>query len=178
MYYICCWLHLASSGFQALLAQNHAPVHVARYFNFLSAQAKFLSVIGTRNMEKSARDNSSAVGQVLNYWQFHKSVHVYRSYNKPNYYYNYNPLWFSGFGPGIPWWAGTRKVKPLWISWSKTMSSSGISYSALRLLVGWQEGHPACKKTEWWSAGVVIWGKVEICIRPADATAAHCLLLK
>jgi len=26
----------------------------------------------------------------------------------------------------------------------------------LTLLVGWQEGHPACKKTEWWGAGVVI----------------------
>ena len=24
------------------------------------------------------------------------------------------------------------------------------------LLVGWQEGHPACKNTEWWGAGVVI----------------------
>jgi len=23
-------------------------------------------------------------------------------------------------------------------------------------LVGWQEGHPACKKTQWWGAGVVI----------------------
>ena len=22
--------------------------------------------------------------------------------------------------------------------------------------VGWQEGHPACKKIEWWGAGVVI----------------------
>jgi len=30
------------------------------------------------------------------------------------------------------------------------------SFSALMLLVGWQEGHPACKKTEWWCAGVVI----------------------
>jgi len=27
---------------------------------------------------------------------------------------------------------------------------------ALTLLVGRQEGHPACKKTEWWGAGVVI----------------------
>ena len=29
------------------------------------------------------------------------------------------------------------------------------------LLAGWQEGHPACKKTEWWGAGMVIcleWG--------------------
>jgi len=24
------------------------------------------------------------------------------------------------------------------------------------LLVGRQEGHPACKKTEWWDAGMVI----------------------
>jgi len=26
----------------------------------------------------------------------------------------------------------------------------------LTLLVGQQEGHPACKKTDWWGAGVVI----------------------
>ena len=30
------------------------------------------------------------------------------------------------------------------------------AFSALTLLVGWQEGHPACKKIEWWGAGVVI----------------------
>ena len=24
------------------------------------------------------------------------------------------------------------------------------------LLIGRQEGHPACKKTEWWGAGVVV----------------------
>ena len=29
-------------------------------------------------------------------------------------------------------------------------------FSALRLLVGRQEGHPACKKTERWGAGMVI----------------------
>jgi len=28
-------------------------------------------------------------------------------------------------------------------------------FSALTLLVGWQEGHPVCKKTEWWDAGLV-----------------------
>jgi len=31
-----------------------------------------------------------------------------------------------------------------------------IAFSALTLLVGLQEGHPACKKTEWWGTGVVI----------------------
>jgi len=30
------------------------------------------------------------------------------------------------------------------------------AFSALTLLVGWQEGHPACKKTEGWGAGMVI----------------------
>jgi len=32
----------------------------------------------------------------------------------------------------------------------------GVAFSALTLLVGRQEGHPACKKTEWWGTGVVI----------------------
>ena len=31
-----------------------------------------------------------------------------------------------------------------------------VAFSALTLLVGWQEWHPACKKTEWWGAGMVI----------------------
>jgi len=31
-----------------------------------------------------------------------------------------------------------------------------FAFSALMLLVGRQEGRPACKKTEWWGAGVVI----------------------
>jgi len=30
------------------------------------------------------------------------------------------------------------------------------AFSALTLLVGRQEGHPTCKKTEWWDAGVVM----------------------
>jgi len=31
-----------------------------------------------------------------------------------------------------------------------------VSFSALTLLVGRQEGHPACKKIEWWGAGAVV----------------------
>ena len=30
------------------------------------------------------------------------------------------------------------------------------SVSALTLLVGRQEGHPACKKLEWWGTGMAI----------------------
>ena len=31
-----------------------------------------------------------------------------------------------------------------------------FAFSALTLLVGWQEGHPACKRLEWSGAGMVI----------------------
>ena len=31
-----------------------------------------------------------------------------------------------------------------------------MAFNALTLLVGQQEGHPACKKLEWWGAGMVI----------------------
>ena len=54
-----------------------------------------------------------------------------------------------------------------------------IAFSALTLLVGQQEGHPACKKL---SGGVLawlsVWSEVQTCICPADATATHCLLLQ
>ena len=42
------------------------------------------------------------------------------------------------------------------------------AFSALTLLVGQQEGHPACKKL---SGGLLawlsVWGKVQTCIRPS-----------
>jgi len=34
--------------------------------------------------------------------------------------------------------------------------SALMAFSALTLLVGRQEGHPACKKLEWWGAVVAI----------------------
>jgi len=37
-----------------------------------------------------------------------------------------------------------------------------IYFTALTLLVGRQEGHPACKKTEWWDVGVVVWDEVQM----------------
>jgi len=56
---------------------------------------------------------------------------------------------------------------------------SSLAFSALTLLVGRQEEHPACKKP---SGGVLVWlsvwSAVQTCIWPADATATHCLLLQ
>ena len=40
--------------------------------------------------------------------------------------------------------------------WAAYVLLYTYAFSALTLLVGRQEGHPACKKTEWWGAGVVI----------------------
>jgi len=36
------------------------------------------------------------------------------------------------------------------------MQVNMYAFSALKLLVGQQEGHPDCKKTDWWGAGVVV----------------------
>ena len=56
----------------------------------------------------------------------------------------------------------------------KTWRHTGTegAFSALKLLVGWQEGHPACKKLEWWHAGV------DICLeRGADLHMAQLMPL-
>jgi len=51
------------------------------------------------------------------------------------------------------------------------------AFSALSLLVGRQEGHPACKKTEWWGAGMDVWGEVQTCIWPISWCHCHSLSL-
>ena len=48
----------------------------------------------------------------------------------------------------------------------------------MTLLVGRQEGHPACRKLEWWGAGVVIGLQRGADLHgPADATATHCVCI-
>jgi len=48
------------------------------------------------------------------------------------------------------------------------VSFSAVSFSALTLFVGWQEGHLACKKL---SGGVLVWlsvcSEVQTCIQPS-----------
>jgi len=50
-----------------------------------------------------------------------------------------------------------------------------IAFSALTQLAGRQEGHPACKKTEW--SDYLSGARCRLAYGPADATATHCLLL-
>ena len=52
------------------------------------------------------------------------------------------------------------------------VSKESFAFSALTLLVGLQDGHPACKETEQWGAGMVI------CLeRGADLHMAQLMLL-
>jgi len=57
-------------------------------------------------------------------------------------------------------------------------SKTHLLQSALMLLVGWQEGHPACKK---WVVGCwrgyLSGARCRFAYGPADATATHYLLL-
>ena len=46
--------------------------------------------------------------------------------------------------------------KRVWVSFFTLLYSCTYAFSALTLLAGRQEGHPACKKTEWWGAAMVI----------------------
>jgi len=55
-----------------------------------------------------------------------------------------------------------------------------IAFSALTLLVGRQEGHPACEKNSvvgYWH-GYLSGARCKIAYGQADATATHCLLLQ
>jgi len=53
------------------------------------------------------------------------------------------------------------------------------AFSALTLLVGRQEGHPACKKLSGGCWRVCLSGmRCKFAYGPADTTATHCLLLQ
>jgi len=44
----------------------------------------------------------------------------------------------------------------IFLSFATNFGELRIFFSALTLSVGWQEGYSACKKIEWWGAGMVI----------------------
>jgi len=55
-----------------------------------------------------------------------------------------------------------------------------LAFSALTLLVGWQKGHPACKKLRgvgYWR-GYLSGARWRFAYGPADATATYSLLLQ
>ena len=78
-------------------------------------------------------------------------------------------------------WERKYKYNTEWVSLPIIVVTSCIinAFSALTLLVGWQEGHPACKIL---SGGVLAWylsrARCRLAYGSADATATHCLLLQ
>ena len=60
------------------------------------------------------------------------------------------------------------KITVLTVLFTHTDGTAGSAFSALTLLVGRQEGHPACKKL---SGGVLawlsVWSEVQTCIWPS-----------
>ena len=77
---------------------------------------------------------------------------------------------------GCPSCRPTNSVKALKV-WAILLGDK--SWSALTLLVGRQEGHPACKKrvVRCWR-GCLSGARCRLAYGPADATATHCLLLQ
>ena len=78
------------------------------------------------------------------------------------------------------WWPqGLYSLNWILICFFVCMYYVWSAFSALMLLVGRQEGHPACKKL---SGGVLAWYlsgvRCRLAYVPADATATHCLLLQ
>ena len=75
----------------------------------------------------------------------------------------------------VPFFSGRGEIHQF-LSSIKTVS---CAFSALTLLVGRQEGHPACKKrvVGCWR-GCLSGARCRRAYGPADATATHCLLLQ
>jgi len=109
---------------------------------------------------------------------------------------------FNGYFPGLPRWAGTRKVKPIWILLEQeTVSGSGISWAMYKsaprsrqitmpqFFTGRMPFLPPnqqCQSTEGTKCDSDNMTKIEdlsgarcrLAYGPADATATHCLLLQ
>ena len=77
----------------------------------------------------------------------------------------------------------SRLVFPFWYRLTQVVLEkrplNGCAFSALTLLVGRQEGHPACKKrvVGCWR-GCLSGARCRLACGPANATATHCLLLQ
>jgi len=67
------------------------------------------------------------------------------------------PAWPNSVHP-----AATRQHTAYHVTWLAVWHSGSVNHHTNE--VGRQEGHLACKKTEWWDVGVVVWDEVQTCI--------------
>jgi len=95
------------------------------------------------------------------------SVQTYCSETKRNTH-THTHTRLTALSPGLPRWAGTRKVTPIWILLKQeTVSGSGISWAVCKSASrSRQEGHLACKKM---CGGVLASGaRCRLAYGPAD----------
>jgi len=131
----------------------------------------FVCRISAERLRRLSTSSRSPVSQPVDLQFVSQHTHTHT--------HTYTHTHLTAHWPGLPGWAGTRKVKPIWILLKQeTVSGSGISwticksaprsrqittpaphhsvfnlppaiectaFSALTLLAGRQEQHPACK---------------------------------
>jgi len=61
----------------------------------------------------------------------------------------------------------TVKVIYIYVFDATTVLIYLAAFTALTLLVGWQEGHPACKNSGGVLAWLSVWSEVQTCIWPS-----------
>ena len=97
---------------------------VRRWWSSWWANAEWYTVSeGSGLRPLTAAGSAGTVHDVQSMWHAHHVRHLFiyiHTYIHP----------FNGPFPGLPWWAGTRKVKPIWILLKQeTVSGNGISWA-------------------------------------------------
>ena len=93
------------------------------------------------------------------------NVHIFDLWNKNNF----RKITEWGLGRGQIIWTIKRRFnysqkQPNIMNFTNGLILSVLAFSALMLLVGWQEGHPACKKLSGEVlARLSVWNEVQIC---------------
>ena len=98
---------------------------------------------------------------------------MYFAHSLPGNYYGLLKLFY--------WFYSTFVVVNTMLSVYSLLVCLLIAFCALTLLVGRQEGHPACKKLSGEvQAWLSVWSEMQTYgpYGPADATSTHCLLLQ
>ena len=117
------------------------------------------------------------------FWKSQCEHHKIRHLNKPGnsscFYLRFQETWYQ-YTTAISLPTQWLTVQRFYIHYYNRFTALWIlSFSALTLLVGWQEGHPACKKL---SGGMLVvnlsGARCRFAYGLADATATHYLLFQ
>ena len=126
-----------------LCAAHHADYH-ERFGDELSREL-LMRVARRRTGAQVRPDDVDVLGQARRRWEDRRSARFRR-----------NHVVYFVRGSNYAIYARVKHNVCLSVSLVLCLCSFYFAFSALTLLVGRQEGHPVCKKTERWGSGVVI----------------------